>query len=114
MRTFIVEGSNWQTIVDVNEETCGPKYVDLAVEAMTTAVERFLKSRSTAVETIDINEEKSLGLILKAYEKGNENRVDYEVASLTELILRNAGYGRLAEEAKREALKAMKKQTGDS
>ena len=108
MKTIIVEGCNWSVAIDVDEEIF-PKYTDMTLEAMTQGVERFFQNK---YDCIIEGEEIGLGFALTAYESGGKGDIEKEVAALTELVLRNAGYHDLAEEARREAIAAMRKGGG--
>ena len=106
MKTIIVEGCGWRVAVDVDEEVF-PKYTDMTFEAMTQGVEKFFQNKYETYPHREV--EAGLGFALKAYEEGYENDIEKEVAALTELVLRNAGYYGLAEEARRKAIAEIKK-----
>ena len=107
MKVIIVEGCGWRTKVDIDEEIF-PKYVDMTFEAMTQGVERFYLNKYEPYPHKEV--EAQLGFSLRAYEEGYQNNVEMEVVALTELVLRNAGYYGLAEEARRVAIEQIKKQ----
>jgi hypothetical protein len=113
MKTIIVEGSGWRVAVDIDEEVF-PKYTDMTFEAMTQGVERFFQNKYESYPHSGVglryrDADAELGFALKAYEEGHQNKIEMEVVALTELVLRNASYHELAEEARRIAMAEIKK-----
>jgi len=100
MKTFIVEGNGWERAIDIDDSTY-EKYGDMGMEAMTQALEQVKKGE----------EEANFGFILMAYENGFKGDDQKTIACLTEIVLRNAGYYELAEQARKEARRLM--QGGD-
>ena len=96
MRAFIVRGQHWTKEVDI-DESIFEKYGDMAFEAMTQAIESFFEGEIE--ETYE--GPAGLGWIMMSCEEGCEGDAEKEIASLTEHVLRNAGYHDLADEAKR-------------
>ena len=94
MKTFVVEGSKWEREVELDESDF-EKYGDMAMEAMTRVTEDILNNE----------EEGNWGFVLLAHEKGFKDDPDKMVACLTEVVFRNAGYHRLADEARKQAQK---------
>ena len=107
MKTIIVEGLGWRVSVKVNEKIF-PKYTDMTFEAMTQGIEMFFRNKYEPHPHREA--EVGLGFALKAYEEGHQNDIEKEVVALTELVLRNAGYHDLAEEAKERAIAEIKKE----
>ena len=110
MKTIIVEGNGWRVAVDIDDEIF-PKYTDMTFEAMTQGVERFFLNKYESYPHGDVDAE--LGFALKAYQEGFQNNIEMEVVALTELVLRNAGYHGLAEEARRVAINQIRKEQGE-
>ena len=96
MRTFIVEGNGWERAVDIDDSVY-EKYGDMAMEAMTRAVEQVVNGE----------EDIRFGFILMTYENGFKGDDEKTIACLTEIVFRNAGFHDLAALAKREARKLM-------
>ena len=96
MKTFTVRGQHWTKEVEI-DDTVFEKYGDMAFEAMTQSVESFFKGE------VDETYEGGVGLgwVMTAYEEGFEDDLEKTIASLTEHVLRNAGYYTFADEAKR-------------
>ena len=79
------------------------KVADVAMEAMTRATEEVVnncKARSghnnTSSKTFIKHFFSSFGPIIWAHEKGKEDDLDLHFTTLTQLSLRNAGYGNLS------------------
>ena len=79
------------------------KFSDLAMEAMTRAVEEVIQeckkksgSDSTTSRAFCKHFFSYFGPLIWAFEKKNEENIDNHYTTLTELALRNAGYGRLS------------------
>ena len=94
MKTFIVEGNGWERAIEV-DDSAYEKYGDMGMEAMTQAIEQVVEGEGEA----------NFGFILMTYENGFKGDEQKTVACLTEIVLRNAGYYTLAEEAKQAARK---------
>ena len=84
MKTFIVQGCNWNTQVEINDEII-EKYVDMACEATTQAIEIYLEGDSAQINS-DVTEPPALGPFMSAHEKGHENDEDKVIVFLTEHI----------------------------
>ena len=97
MKTFVVKGQNWTNEVEVDPELFN-KYGDMAFEGMTQGVEKFFNKE---YEQDDFEDEAGLGMIMLACEEGLESDPDKQIACLTEYVLVNAGYHKLAVEAKK-------------
>ncbi len=97
MKTFIVEGNGWERAIDI-DESLYEKYGDMGMEAMTRAVEQVMKGEELA----------NFGFILMAYENGFKGDDQKTLACLTEIVLRNAGYHDLAEQARQEARRLLR------
>jgi hypothetical protein len=97
MKTFIVRGQNWQNEVQIPDGKFD-KYGDAAFEAMTQGLENFFNEE---YEVKDASQIVGLGWIMMAFEEGYEDNPDKTIAALTEFALVNAGYYKLADEAKR-------------
>ena len=118
MKTFTVEGANWVEDYRV-DPTLFDNYEDMALEAMTLALEEFMsmpddppsswhpdcKYASNALPkwgsshpTRGHEDTLRLGWITLAYEKGSKNKPDKGIMAFTHLVLRNAGHHELANE----------------
>lgn len=96
MKTFIVTGQNWQSEVQIPDGKFD-KYGDAAFEAMTQGLENFFNEE---YEVKDLSQDTGLGWVMMAFEEGYEGDPDKTIAALTEFALVNAGYHKLAAEAK--------------
>ena len=92
----MVRGGHWTKEVDI-DESIFEKNVDMAFEAMTQAMESFFEGEVKETYEGPIG----LGWVMMACEEGCEGNAEKEIVSLTEHVLRNAGYYTLADEAKR-------------
>lgn len=97
MTTFIVEGNGWECPIDI-DESLYEKYGDMGMEAMTQALEQVMEGE----------EQVNFGFILMAYENGFKGDDQKTLACLTEIVLRNAGYHGLAEQARQEARRLLR------
>ena len=97
MKTFIVKGQNWHSRVKIPKGKFD-KYGDAAFEAMTQGIEKFFNDEH---EVDDYARHAGLGWVTLAYEEGCEDDPEKQIASLTEYALINAGYHKLAAEAKK-------------
>ena len=95
MKTFTVRGQHWTKGVEI-DDTIFEKYGDMAFEAMTQSVEGFFAGEVEETYEGDAG----LGWVMMAVEEGFEDDTEKTIASLTEYVLRNAGYHSLADEAK--------------
>ena len=96
MKAFTVKGQHWTKEIDIDESVF-EKYGDMAFEAMTQAIESFFEGEVEDTYGGPVG----LGWIMVAFEEGCEDDKEKNIVSLTEHVLRNAGYHTLAEEAKR-------------
>ena len=97
MKTFTVEGRHWLKDVEV-DESLYDNYADESFEAMTQGLENFFNEE---YEVKDASQIVGLGWIMMAFEEGHEDNPDKTIAALTEFALVNAGYHKLADEAKK-------------
>ena len=98
MKTFIIQ-TNQDTFFEIEiDDTQYDKYKNMATEAMARALELFFNSPQDG---------DGLSYILIAYEKGYEHDMDKKIVTLTEYVLRNAGYHDIAD----DCLKKLKKLT---
>ena len=92
MKTFIAQGSNWFTEIEIDNNLID-KDIDMACEAATQALELYL-SQSDQIRVMN-NTPPALAPFMVVQEKGNDNEDD-NMIFLTEHICRNAGKYNLA------------------
>jgi hypothetical protein len=100
MKTFIVQGSNWFTQIEVDNELID-KEIDLGCEAATQAIELYLLGEDnlafiSQISTAD-DTSPALGPFMIVHEDGREDDAGEEMIFLTEYICRNAGKHALAD-----------------
>ena len=97
MKTFTVRGGHWEIDIEV-DNSLFEKYGDMAFEAMTQGVEKYLLGEQ--ITRTDYSEEPCLIWIVTAHERGFDGNPDKTIVSLTENVLRNAGQHKFADEAR--------------
>ena len=102
MKTFTVEGLNWREDFKV-DDSLFDSYEDMALEAMTLAVEEILRlpeERETWTGGLHRwggsherghEDELMFGWTTMAWEKGQRGNPDKRIAAFTEYVLRNSG-----------------------
>ena len=100
MKAFTVQGLGWENDVNI-DDTVFEKYGDMAFEAMTQALQNFFDQKVTIT---DYSKEPKLGWFTYSYEAGFDGNPDKTIITLTENVLRNAGYYSLADEVKEDRM----------
>jgi hypothetical protein len=95
MKTFAVEGCNWHTEVQINDELFENE-MDMAFEAMTQGVERFI-NEDERIELVGYDEP-ALGFFMAAHDSSKKNNSTNKAMCLTEKLLVNGGFYDIATE----------------
>ena len=102
MKSFKVQGSNWYSIIEI-DNTLIEKDKDMACEAATQAVEYYLNRNEDKIIPIN-NEGPALGPFVIAGED-TESPKAQAIMFLTEKLLKNAGKHQLAKDIRAEIIK---------
>ena len=105
MKSFRVQGSNWYSIIEI-DNTIIEKDRDMACEAATQAIEHYLNRNEDEVIPIN-NENPALGPFVIADEV-TDNPNAQSIMFLTERLLKNAGKHQLAKDIRAEIIKRYK------